>query len=97
MTIKKMMTSSPQKIQVSSFYGANVKAPITGIVDIDDSSMYAQMHGIPVLFTNQGNFKLDEDLMSKVKGFVTETNLETKLESLPEDLQQLITKLPRWE
>ena len=92
------MTSSPQKVQMSSFYGAKVKAPMaTGVIDIDDSSMYAEMHGIPVLFTNQGNFKLDEDLMSKVKGFVTETNLETKLESLPEDLQQLIIKLPRWE
>ncbi len=64
-------------------------AKIHGIVDFDDSSMYSQILGTPVLFTTEGEYNLSEDEYELLKPYCDDIDgTPLDLNTLPNSVLQ---------
>lgn len=91
MTVKRIIGGSKRSSFSIDIMGSDVnlkgKRTVRGIVDIDDSSMYNTLMGTPVLFTDVGEFDLDEELYEMVKPFCEDNHI-TPISKLPDNVRK---------
>lgn len=86
-TVKRIIGgASSFKIEDVSIYNVSIGAPVSDIVDFDDSSMYQKVMGTPVLFTTTGVHNLTEEQYEIIKPYCID-GLALDLSKLPEGIE----------